>query len=80
LSNETDSPNGKTIDAYLGVDVGSVSTNVVALDRDGGVLSSVYLRTMGQPIKAVQEGMREVGGKLDASVVIRGAGATGSAR
>ncbi|HEY5493173.1 MAG TPA: acyl-CoA dehydratase activase [Candidatus Anoxymicrobiaceae bacterium] len=66
--------------AYLGVDVGSVSTNVVALDDDGGVLASVYLRTMGQPIKAVQQGVREIGGMLGDGVTIRGAGTTGSAR
>jgi predicted CoA-substrate-specific enzyme activase len=67
-------------DVFLGVDVGSVSTNVVALNGEGEVLTSVYLRTMGQPIKAVQEGMRAVGEQLDNGYVIRGAGATGSAR
>lgn len=67
-------------DAYLGVDVGSVSTNVVALNPRGEVLTSVYLRTMGQPIKAVQEGVRQVGAMLDKDIVIRGAGSTGSAR
>lgn len=66
--------------AYLGVDVGSVSTNVVALDADGAVLTSEYLRTMGQPIKAVQQGVRAVGAKLADRVSIMGAGATGSAR
>jgi predicted CoA-substrate-specific enzyme activase len=66
--------------AYLGVDVGSVSTNVVALDEQGGVLASEYLRTMGQPIVAVQQGVRNVGKKLDEEIVISGAGATGSAR
>jgi predicted CoA-substrate-specific enzyme activase len=66
--------------AYLGVDVGSVSTNVVALDGDGGVLASEYLRTMGQPIKAVQQGVRAVGEKLEKGIIISGAGATGSAR
>jgi predicted CoA-substrate-specific enzyme activase len=67
-------------DVFLGVDVGSVSTNVVALNGEGEVLTSVYLRTMGQPIRAVQEGMRAVGEQLDNGYVIRGAGATGSAR
>jgi len=67
-------------EAFLGVDVGSVSTNVVALSPEGEVLSSVYLRTRGQPIAAVQEGVREVGKSLGNGVRIRGAGTTGSAR
>jgi predicted CoA-substrate-specific enzyme activase len=69
-----------TREAYLGIDVGSVSTNVVVLDPRGEVLTSEYLRTMGQPIRAVQEGVRLVGESLGGDVTIRGAGATGSAR
>ena len=46
--------------AYLGVDVGSVSTNLVVINEDGKVLVDIYLRTAGQPIKVVQEGMRQV--------------------
>ncbi len=65
---------------YLGVDVGSVSTNVVALNESGEVLTTAYLRTMGQPIVAVQEGVRMVGKELGADTPVRGAGATGSAR
>jgi predicted CoA-substrate-specific enzyme activase len=67
-------------DVYLGVDVGSVSTNVVALDESGEVLASVYLRTMGQPIVAVQKGVRAVGKDLGNDTRVRGAGTTGSAR
>lgn len=65
---------------YLGVDVGSVSTNLVLLEEDGEVAASVYLRTMGQPIRAVQEGLRELGARLPAGVEVLGAGTTGSAR
>ena len=68
------------MDVFLGVDVGSVSTNVVALGPAGDVLASVYLRTRGQPISVVQEGVRSVGEKLPATVKILGAGSTGSAR
>ncbi|PKQ27918.1 MAG: 2-hydroxyglutaryl-CoA dehydratase [Candidatus Anoxymicrobium japonicum] len=71
---------GNSSDVYLGIDVGSVSTNVVALNREGVVLDSIYLRTMGQPITTVQDGVRAVGKRLNSGVVIRGAGATGSAR
>lgn len=66
---------------YLGIDVGSVSTNLVILDEHARVVAAIYRRTQGQPIRAVQEGMRELlellGGK---EIEIRGVGATGSAR
>ncbi len=65
---------------YLGVDVGSVSTNIVALNEAGEVLTSIYLRTKGQPIQAVQEGVRAVGRELDGEAVVLGAASTGSAR
>ena len=65
---------------YLGVDVGSVSTNLVLLEESGEVAASVYLRTKGQPISAVQEGLRQLGAQLPAGVEVLGAGTTGSAR
>lgn len=68
------------IPAFLGIDIGSVSTNVVALDEFGRVIHDVYLRTAGRPIEAVQQGLSEVeqcwGGRLE----IRGVGTTGSGR
>ena len=39
------------IEAYLGVDVGSVSTNVVVIDNKLRVLSKRYLPTAGRPIE-----------------------------
>lgn len=80
LSRQNDISSSAGKEAFLGVDVGSVSTNVVVLDTSGAVLASEYLRTMGQPIRAVQDGVRAVGKKLGGNVAIHGAGATGSAR
>lgn len=68
------------MDSYLGVDVGSVSTNLAVLDEAGGVLAFEYLRTKGQPILAVQRGLQEIEEKLPNSIEIKGAGTTGSAR
>lgn len=66
---------------YLGVDVGSVSTNLAIIDPRGQVVASVYLRTQGQPIKAVQEGLRQIKADLgERHVEIRAVGTTGSAR
>ncbi len=68
------------IDAYLGVDVGSVSTNVVVIDKEMRVLSKRYLPTAGRPIEAVKQGLAEVGDELGRRVRILGAATTGSGR
>ncbi|MBE3573169.1 MAG: 2-hydroxyglutaryl-CoA dehydratase [Moorella humiferrea] len=65
---------------YLGIDVGSVSTNVVALDEQGKVLHTVYLRTKGQPIQAIQEGLRQLLTALGKDLKVKGVGTTGSGR
>ncbi|MCD6304020.1 MAG: hypothetical protein J7M21_03560, partial [Planctomycetes bacterium] len=44
---EVPSYSPEPIDAYLGVDVGSVSTNVVVIDEDGHVVTEIYTRTQG---------------------------------
>ena len=68
------------IPAYLGLDIGSVSTNVVVIDEFGTVIHDIYLRTAGRPIEAVQQGLAEVervwGGRLRFS----GVGTTGCGR
>jgi predicted CoA-substrate-specific enzyme activase len=68
------------IKAYLGVDVGSVSTNLVIMDENGQLLASSYLRTNGRPIQTVQEGIQALGRELAQEVNIMGCGTTGSAR
>lgn len=65
---------------YLGIDVGSVSTNLVMLTEDDEVAASVYRRTRGQPIVAVQDGLQELATQLPGDVEVAGAGTTGSAR
>ena len=68
------------IPAYLGVDIGSVSTNVVVMDADRNVLSKRYLMTASRPIEAVRTGLQEVGDEIGHLVDIRGACTTGSGR
>jgi predicted CoA-substrate-specific enzyme activase len=68
------------LQAYLGLDVGSVSTNLVLLDERGEVISSLYLRTQGNPIRAVQEGLAQVEKEIPAGTSIAGVGTTGSGR
>ena len=66
---------------YLGVDVGSVSTNIVIIDEAGEVIEKLYLRTNGKPIEAVTEGLNEIKKMLNSTPLkIKGVGTTGSAR
>ncbi len=72
------------IDAFMGIDIGSISTCLALVDNDGQVLTTRYLRTAGRPIEAVRQGLSEIGQELAArkgpSVVIKGVGTTGSGR
>ncbi|MEK7309804.1 MAG: acyl-CoA dehydratase activase, partial [Planctomycetota bacterium] len=71
---------GEKVEAYVGVDVGSISTNVVVIDNNNNVLARRYLMTAGQPIEAVRKGLLEVGAEIADKVIIKGAGSTGSGR
>lgn len=73
-------PLGEKLDAWLGVDVGSVSTNVVLIDARSRVLARRYLMTAGRPLEAVREGLRLVAADAEARVNVRGVGVTGSGR
>jgi predicted CoA-substrate-specific enzyme activase len=77
-----DGPAGKPAPqtAYLGLDIGSVSTNVVLIDEFGTVIHDIYLRTAGRPIEAVQQGLDEVSRVWGDRIRILGAGTTGSGR
>jgi len=66
--------------AYLGIDVGSVSTNIVICRENGEILAGLYLRTAGRPIEAIQSGLRQVKENLPPEIEIAGVGATGSGR
>lgn len=73
-------PLGSDTEAYLGIDVGSISTNVVVIDKDLRVLAREYLMTAGRPLEAITEGLRRVGKRLAGRVKIMGAATTGSGR
>ena len=65
---------------YLGIDVGSVSTNLVLTNEDGEVVQDIYLRTAGQPLKAVQNGLLVIAEKHGENLPVAGVGTTGSGR
>ena len=51
--------------AYLGIDVGSVTTKVALVNEKGDYIESYMLRTAGKPVVAVQTGLRELHKKLN---------------
>ena len=68
------------IDAYLGIDVGSISTNIAVIDEDGNLLAKRYLMTAGRPIEAIKQGLAGIEDKAGTLVNIVGVGTTGSGR
>ena len=66
--------------AYLGVDIGSISTKAVIIDSDNNILLSEYIWTEGNPINAVKKIINSFKDKLDKDIKIVGVGTTGSAR
>ena len=68
------------IEAYLGVDVGSLSTKAVVMDKQKRILAKIYLMTAGRPLDAIQQVMQEIGSQVKDKVKIIGAASTGSGR
>jgi len=72
-------PKGR-VRAYLGVDVGSISTNLVMIDEQGDVIARRYMWTKGRPIEVVLQGFKEITREIGTKVDIAGVGTTGSGR
>ncbi len=68
------------MEAYLGIDVGSVTIKFAVLDASDKLIANLYLPVGGQPVAAVQQGLGQIGRKLPKNVSIKGVAATGSAR
>jgi predicted CoA-substrate-specific enzyme activase len=66
--------------AYLGIDVGSVTTKFAVLDKNGELIADLYLPTQGKPIAMVQQGLVQIQRQLSQNVEIKGVATTGSAR
>ncbi|HMK48905.1 MAG TPA: acyl-CoA dehydratase activase-related protein, partial [Thermodesulfovibrionales bacterium] len=74
------SPSSKKVVSYLGIDIGSISTNLAVIDEAGNLLAKRYLMTAGRPIEAVMRGLSEIGDEIGPQVQIMGVGTTGSGR
>lgn len=74
-----------TVAVYMGLDIGSTSTKAVILEagNENRILSGLYTRTMGQPIKATQNllaALKEIEQNNRLRFEFCGVGATGSGR
>ena len=68
------------MEAYLGIDVGSVTTKLAVVDKDGELITHIYLLTQGKPVQMVQQGLKQIKQQLSKDVNICGVATTGSAR
>ena len=71
---------GTETEVYLGVDVGSLSTNVVLIDNQNNVIARRYLPTASKPLNAIQRGLKEIYEEIGEHVKVIGVGTTGSGR
>lgn len=79
----TNSLDGKAavIDAYLGIDIGSISTKGVIIDAHRNIIARTYLWTEGNPADAARRVVADLGQQIDRDTVqVRAVGTTGSAR
>ncbi len=68
------------MEAYLGIDVGSITTKFAVLNDADELLAHLYLPTQGKPIEMVQQGLSQLKQKLPPNIDIAGVATTGSAR
>jgi len=66
--------------AYLGIDIGSISTKGVIIDKDNNILAKDYIWTKGNPVEAVKELINNLKKQIDKEVTVVSTGTTGSAR
>ncbi|HKK41430.1 MAG TPA: acyl-CoA dehydratase activase, partial [Bacteroidales bacterium] len=68
------------VPVYLGLDIGSLSTNVVLIDSKHRIIARRYLPTAGKPLEAIKKGLTEIYEETGDTIVVAGAGTTGSGR
>ena len=61
----------------MGIDLGSVSLNIVVIDQEADIKASLYKRTEGRPLAALLKSFDEIGQEFDS---FEGIVATGSGR
>ena len=70
----------QVVDAYMGIDIGSVSTNLVVIDDAGEVIKEIYTKTDARPVEVVSKGLTDIQSEIGARINLLGVGTTGSGR
>lgn len=66
---------------YLGVDIGSVSINIAAIDEKNNLIFKLYKRNSGNPIELVKKAFKKIQMELNLDKYkVNGVGVTGSGR
>jgi predicted CoA-substrate-specific enzyme activase len=73
-------PKKAEVEVFLGVDVGSVSTNLALVDLEGKLITGIYLPTRGKPLEVLKEAYEQLSLKCPDRLHILGVGTTGSGR
>ncbi|HUJ75078.1 MAG TPA: acyl-CoA dehydratase activase, partial [bacterium] len=73
-------PETGTLRVALGIDVGSLSTNVVLIDEQDRVAARRYLPTASKPLDAIRKGLAEIQEEVGDRVEVTAVGTTGSGR
>ena len=60
------------MEIYLGIDIGSVTTKLAALDSDNQLISHIYRPTQGDPVAALQQGLKQLKKLLPADAEVSG--------
>lgn len=68
------------MDCFLGIDIGSISTKGVIIDKENNILASSYLYTNGSPFDATISVINDLKKQVNDEMKIVGIGTTGSAR
>ncbi|MDR1873109.1 MAG: acyl-CoA dehydratase activase [Deltaproteobacteria bacterium] len=68
------------LEVYIGVDVGSVSTNVVLVTPEGRLVAREYLPTAGRPLEAISQAMANILPAAKDKTTVLGVCSTGSGR
>jgi predicted CoA-substrate-specific enzyme activase len=70
----------EVVDAYMGIDIGSVSTNLVVINDEGEVIKEIYTKTDARPVEVVTKGLSDIHEEIGARINLLGVGTTGSGR
>ncbi|AOT70316.1 acyl-CoA dehydratase activase [Geosporobacter ferrireducens] len=66
---------------YIGIDVGSVTTKLALIEKQGKMVWDTYMRTEGGPIETIQKSFLQLSREMgDLDQEIKGIGTTGSGR